>query len=95
MSGNYPPTLYEWAGGMPAFERLTDILYTRVEEEPLLAPLFANAGPDHRKYVAQFIAEVFGGPKTYSRHYRKQSLGTECEQIKSKCRLSMSGAQVV
>ncbi|MCB9077871.1 MAG: hypothetical protein H6631_09785 [Anaerolineaceae bacterium] len=66
MTDTYPPTLYEWAGGMPAFERLTDILYTRVEAEPLLAPLFANASPEHRKYVAQFIAEVFGGPKTYS-----------------------------
>ena len=66
MSEDYPPTLYDWAGGMAAFERLTNILYTRVEEEPLLAPLFAKASPEHRKYVAQFIAEVFGGPKTYS-----------------------------
>ena len=66
LSKNYPPTLFEWAGGMPAFERLTDILYTRVEEEPLLASLFAGASPQHRAQVAHFIAEVFGGPKLYS-----------------------------
>ena len=61
-----PPSLYEWAGGAPAFERLTEIFYGRVEGEPPLAELFADADPGHRKYVAQFIAEVFGGPKTYS-----------------------------
>jgi hemoglobin len=60
------PTLYEWIGGMPALRRLMDIFYRRVHDEPLLAPLFANMGPDHVDHVARFIAEVFGGPKTYS-----------------------------
>ena len=65
-SSQSPPTLYEWAGGMSAFERLTQLLYDRIEDEPLLAPLFANADPHHRAHVARFIAEVFGGPRTYS-----------------------------
>jgi hemoglobin len=60
------PTLYEWAGGMPAFERLTQVFYDRVPQDPLLAPLFAQMDPQHPQHVARFIAEVFGGPKTYS-----------------------------
>jgi hemoglobin len=66
MSEKYPPTLYEWAGGMPAFERLTEIFYQRVKEDPLLAPVFANMSSEHPQHVAHFIAEVFGGPKLYS-----------------------------
>lgn len=66
MSEKYPPTLYEWAGGMPAFERLTEIFYQRVKEDSLLAPVFATMVPEHPQWVARFIAEVFGGPKLYS-----------------------------
>ena len=61
------PTLYEWAGGMPALERLMSVFYERVAQEPLLAPLFAHMDPDHPRIVAKFMAEVFGGPTLYSR----------------------------
>ena len=30
------PTVYEWAGGQAAFERLTDVFYRRVREDPIL-----------------------------------------------------------
>ena len=30
------PSLYEWAGGMAAFERLTEIFYSRVAHDPAL-----------------------------------------------------------
>src|SRR6266496_5604628 len=60
------PSLFEWAGGMPAFERLTTVFYARVREDPLLAPLFAHASPEHPAHVAAFIAEVFGGPRAYT-----------------------------
>ncbi|MBI1881962.1 MAG: globin [Chloroflexi bacterium] len=66
MSENQPPTLYEWAGGLPAFERLTEIFYQRVKEDPLLAPVFAHMSSEHPQHVAHFIAEVFGGPNLYS-----------------------------
>jgi hemoglobin len=62
-----PPTLYEWAGGLPAFERLTALFYERVPQDPLLAPVFAEMSPEHARRVAHFIAEVFGGPSLYSR----------------------------
>ena len=35
-----PPTLYDWAGGREAFERLIDAFYDRVEGDDLLSPLF-------------------------------------------------------
>ena len=60
------PTLYQWAAGMPAFERLTEVFYQRVPQDPLLAPLFAGMDPAHAQHVAHFIAEVFGGPPRYS-----------------------------
>ncbi|MBC8102638.1 MAG: globin, partial [Cytophagales bacterium] len=60
------PTLYAWAGGMPAFERLTRLFYARVDDNPLLAPVFARVPKEHARHVAYFIAEVLGGPKTYS-----------------------------
>ena len=60
------PSLYEWAGGMPVFERLTDIFYKKVLQDELLEPVFKHMSPQHQLHVAHFIAEVFGGPRTYS-----------------------------
>lgn len=60
------PTLYAWLGGMPALERLTEVFYARVAADPLLAPVFARMSPEHPRHVAQFLAEVLGGPATYS-----------------------------
>ncbi len=67
MSQEAVPSLYQWAGGLPAFERLTTVFYGRVPQDPLLAPVFAGMDPDHARHVAHFIAEVFGGPKLYSK----------------------------
>lgn len=60
------PTLYEWAGGMPAFEKLTDQFYKKVLQDDLLEPIFKHMSPQHQQHVAHFIAEVFGGPKAYT-----------------------------
>jgi hemoglobin len=60
------PTLYEWAGGAEALERLTATFYDRVLSDPILEPVFRSMSGDHPKHVAAFIAGVFGGPKTYS-----------------------------
>ncbi len=66
MTGRPPPSLYEWAGGMPAFERLTEVFYTHVHADPLLAPVFAHVSDQHAHHVAQWLAEVFGGPPGYT-----------------------------
>jgi hemoglobin len=60
------PSLYEWAGGMPAFEKLFDNFYDKVLADELLEPVFKHMSHDHRLHVAQFVAEVLGGPKLYS-----------------------------
>src|SRR2546421_12369459 len=66
MSDMPPPSLYQWADGSEAFERLLGLFYDRVKEDAVLAPIFAGMDPQHASYVAQFIAEVFGGPKVYN-----------------------------
>ena len=64
---DHQPTLFEWAGGLPALTRMTRRFYeTHVPADPLLAPLFATMSADHPQRVAKWLAEVFGGPKWYS-----------------------------
>ena len=60
------PTLYEWAGGMPVFEKLTELFYAKVLNDELLEPVFKHMSKEHQLHVAHFIAEVFGGPEMYS-----------------------------
>lgn len=60
------PSLYEWAGGMPAFEKLFAQFYDKVLADEILEPVFKHMSPEHRLHVAQFVAEVLGGPKLYS-----------------------------
>ena len=61
-----PPTLYDWAGGMPAIERLMVAFYEHVARDPLLAEVFAHMDAEHPRHVAKFVAEVLGGPPRYS-----------------------------
>jgi hemoglobin len=61
-----PPTLYEWAGGAEALERLTETFYGKVREDPLLEPVFREMDRNHPKYVAMWLGEVFGGPPRYT-----------------------------
>lgn len=64
------PTVFQWAGGFPAFLRMTKLFYVKyVPQDPLLAPLFARMSPDHPERVASWLSEVFGGPEYYSRTY--------------------------
>jgi truncated hemoglobin YjbI len=60
------PSLYEWAGGAEAFERLTETFYAKVTADDLVGPLFAHMDPAHPKFVAMWLAEVFGGPSRYT-----------------------------
>ena len=60
------PTLFDWAGGMPAFERLTTAFYDKVREDDVLAPVFGHMPDEHPRHVAIWLAEVFGGPPLYS-----------------------------
>jgi CDGSH-type Zn-finger protein/truncated hemoglobin YjbI/ferredoxin len=67
---DHEPTLFEWAGGLPALIRVTRIFYSKyVPEDPLIGPLFASMSPDHPERVAAWLGETFGGPKNYSEQY--------------------------
>jgi hemoglobin len=63
------PTLLEWMGGQPRLQELLATFYGRVKSDEILAPVFAGMSADHVQHVSAFIAEVFGGPKTYSEKY--------------------------
>jgi CDGSH-type Zn-finger protein/truncated hemoglobin YjbI len=64
------PTIFEWAGGLPALTRMTRVFYEKyVPQDSLLAPLFADMSADHPQRVAKWLGEVFGGPKAYSQEY--------------------------
>ncbi|HEY4149798.1 MAG TPA: group II truncated hemoglobin [Chitinophagaceae bacterium] len=63
---NTIPSLYEWAGGMEVFEKLIVVFYKKVVVDELIGPVFRHMSADHQLHVAHFIAEVFGGPATYS-----------------------------
>lgn len=60
------PSLFEWAGGMPALDRLTARFYERVRDDELLRDVFMHMDAHHPHFVAQFLAEVLGGPADYS-----------------------------
>ena len=63
------PTLYEWLDGLDALNRLTTRFYEHVRQDELLAPVFAHMGADHPAHVAAFLAEVLGGPTSYSEQH--------------------------
>ena len=57
------PTLFEWAGGLPALTRLTRLLYEKqVPADDLLAPVFATMAPGYPQREAAVLAAAFGGP---------------------------------
>ena len=58
------PTLFEWAGGLPALTRMTRMLYeTLLPADDLLAPAFADLPPGAPQREAAWLAEAFGGPQ--------------------------------
>jgi len=69
MAAEGTPTLYEWAGGAEAFDRLTVRFYERVRADEIVGALFADMPDDHPHHVALWLAEVFHGPTTYSERH--------------------------
>ena len=81
------PTLYQWAGGIDAINRLTARFYQRVHDNEILAPIFAHMDSEHPQHVAAFLAEVLGGPAEYSAahgghpHMIRQHLNRHLSQV--------------
>ena len=61
-----PESVFELVGGQAFFDALVDRFYTRVEQDPVLRPLYpADLGPG-RRALAQFLGQYWGGPPVYS-----------------------------
>ncbi len=60
-------TLYEFAGGMEAFEALAAAHHARCLTDPELNHPFSHPGqhPEHVHRLAAYWAHVLGGPRTY------------------------------
>jgi hemoglobin len=69
------PSLYEFAGGQPAFLALATAHHARCLADPELNHPFSHEGqhPQHVERLAAYWAEVMGGPSTYSRTCGSQS----------------------
>ena len=80
------PTLFEWAGGLPALRRMTRLLYEKhVPADDLLAPLFATMAPGYPEREAAVLAEAFGGPPAPPEpagHAPQTFAGTEAQRAR-------------
>jgi hemoglobin len=61
------PSIFEFAGGEPAFLALAAALHERCLADPELNHPFSNASPEHTENLAAYWVEVFGGPARYSK----------------------------
>ena len=62
------PSIYEVAGGQPAFQALTTAFHERCLADPELNhPFSHHTSPQHVDNLAAYWADVFGGPPAYSR----------------------------
>jgi hemoglobin len=61
------PSIFEFAGGGPAFLRLAAAHHERCLQDPELSHAFSHGvNPEHIERLAAYWAEVFGGPTRYS-----------------------------
>jgi hemoglobin len=69
------PTLFEFAGGAPAWLGLATAHHARCLADPELNHPFSHPGqhPEHVQRLAWYWAEVMGGPAEFSRSCTDQS----------------------
>jgi len=58
-------TVYEQLGGDPVFHRLVESFYARIEQDPLLRPLFPADLEAGKKHQFLFLTQYWGGPPRY------------------------------
>ena len=62
------PSIFEYAGGAPAFRALAADFHQRCLSDPHLNHPFANVGdPHHVDHLAEYWGAVLGGPPAYTR----------------------------
>jgi len=61
------PSMFEFAGGGPAFSALAAAHHQRCLDDPVLNHPFSHPGhPEHVERLASYWAEVVGGPPLFS-----------------------------
>jgi hemoglobin len=58
-------TVYEMVGGDETFRRLVDAFYARVEQDPILRPLFPDDLTPGKEHQFLFLSQYWGGPARY------------------------------
>lgn len=59
-------TVYEAAGGEPAFTRLMDAFFERVEQDEILSDIYPDDLAPGKERLRLFFIQYWGGPTTYS-----------------------------
>ncbi|MBD0383502.1 globin domain-containing protein [Paenibacillus sedimenti] len=62
-------TLYELMGGAETIRKLVEAFYPKVQNHPLLAPLFPSDLTPVIEKQYLFLSQFFGGPSLYSDQY--------------------------
>lgn len=66
-SPSKPPTVYEAAGGGPAFLRLARAWHKQCLADPVVSHAFSHGyHPQHSERLAAYWSEALGGPKEYT-----------------------------
>jgi len=66
-------TVYEVLGD-DGFRALVDAFYQRVEQDPVLRPIFPADLSEGRERQYRFLVQYFGGPPTYNERYGEPRL---------------------
>jgi hemoglobin len=59
-------SLTDLAGGLPAFTRLVDAFYARVERDEVLRPMYPADLEPGKRHLALFLAQYFGATDLYT-----------------------------
>ena len=59
-------SITDLAGGPDAFVRLVDAFYDRVEDDPVLRPMYPEDLAPGKEHLALFLAQYFGATDLYS-----------------------------
>jgi hemoglobin len=62
-----PHRVFDRVGGLDAFDALVESFYRRVEDDPLLRPIYPDDLEPGKRSLARFLAQYFGGGDLYSR----------------------------
>jgi hemoglobin len=61
------PSIFEYAGGAPAFRALAADFHARCLADPILEHPFSHtSNPDHVQRLGDYWGEVFGGPALFT-----------------------------